>query len=150
MEPLIRPMREEDLPACAAIEATALDAWSESQLADELNNQLSGGAGRLFVAELDGKPRALAAFQLAAGEASLYAITVDPALRHQGIGRALLSGSLDALRAEGTESCYLEVRAENLPAQKLYTGLGFQMAGRRKSFYKDPPDDALVMNVLFD
>ena len=41
----------------------------------------------------------------------------------------------------------LEVRATNLPAQALYTRHGFRAAGRRRNYYTDPTEDALVMNA---
>lgn len=149
MEIVIRPMTEADLSDCAAVEATALDAWNEAQLAEELESQRSGGAARLFTAEADGKARGIAVFQLAADEASLYAITVDPALRRQGVGRKLLSQSLAALKEEGAESCYLEVRAQNPAARQLYEALGFETAGMRRNFYKNPADDAVIMRFEF-
>ncbi len=137
----IRPARPEDLPRCAAIEATAPDPWTESQLAEEL----AGGFGRLFVACRDGQVQGLAVFQLAAGEASLNALTVDPAVRRQGAGRALLTGALAALRAEGAHRCFLEVRAGNTAARALYESLGFAAAGLRRNFYRDPAEDGVVM-----
>lgn len=139
----IRPARPEDLPRCAAIEATAPDPWTESQLAEEL----AGGFGRLFVACRDGQVQGLAVFQLAAGEASLYALNVDPAARRKGVGAALLAGALAALKAEGADQCFLEVRAANAPAIALYRRLGFAAAGVRRGFYRDPPDDAVVMTL---
>lgn len=144
MEAVIRPMEALDLAACAAIEATALDAWSLDQLQEELTSP----AARLFVAQLPPKQIAgLAVFQLAAGEASLCSITVDPAFHRQGIGRRLLLQSLALLRQQGAESCYLEVRSQNQAAQGLYSSLGFAAAGRRRGFYKNPADDALVMSL---
>ena len=68
----IRAMEPGDLPRCAAIEATAPDPWTEPQLAEELASDF----GRLFVACRDGQTAGLAVFQLAAGEASLNALTV--------------------------------------------------------------------------
>ncbi len=149
MEIHVRSMTQTDLAPCAAIEATALDAWNLAQLTEELESQLSGGAARLFAAEEGGRALGLAVFQLAAGEASLYAITVDPGLRRRGVGRALLSGSLEALRAEGAQSCYLEVRAKNPAARRLYEALGFETAGLRRNFYQNPPDDAVIMRHEF-
>lgn len=149
MSLVIRPMEQGDLARCAAIEATAADAWSAGQLEEELADQTAGGPARLFCALFDDVPAGLAVFQLAAGEASLYALTVDPSLRRKGIGGQLLSQSLAALQKEGAESCFLEVRSQNLAAQALYSALGFQTAGRRKGFYKNPDDDALVMTLVF-
>lgn len=142
----IRAMEPGDLPRCAAIEATAPDPWTESQLAEELVSDF----GRLFVACRDGQTAGLAVFQLAAGEASLNALTVDPAARRQGAGRALLTGALAALRAEGAQSCFLEVRAGNAAARALYESVGFAAAGVRRGFYRDPAEDGVVMALTLD
>lgn len=142
----IRAMEPGDLPRCAAIEATAPDPWTEPQLAEELASDF----GRLFVACRDGQTAGLAVFQLAAGEASLNALTVDPAARRQGAGRALLTGALAALRAEGAQSCFLEVRAGNSAARALYESVGFAAAGVRRGFYRNPAEDAVVMALNLD
>lgn len=142
----IRAMEPGDLPRCAAIEATAPDPWTEPQLAEELASDF----GRLFVACRDGQTAGLAVFQLAAGEASLNALTVDPAARRQGAGRALLTGALAALRAEGAQSCFLEVRAGNAAARALYESVGFAAAGVRRGFYRTPAEDGVVMVLNLD
>ena len=143
MEYTVRPMAAGDAAACAAIAAAAPEPWSESQLLSELESP----AARLFVAEGDGGVLGFAVFQLAAGEASLYALNVDPAARRKGVGAALLAGALEALKAEGAGQCFLEVRAANAPALALYRRLGFAAAGVRRGFYRDPPDDAVVMTL---
>lgn len=142
----IRAMEPGDLPRCAAIEATAPDPWTEPQLAEELASDF----GRLFVACRDGQTAGLAVFQLAAGEANLNALTVDPAARRQGAGRALLTGALAALRAEGAQSCFLEVRAGNAAARALYESVGFAAAGVRRGFYRNPVEDGVVMALNLD
>ena len=142
----IRAMEPGDLTRCAAIEATAPDPWTGPQLAEELASDF----GRLFVACRDGQTAGLAVFQLAAGEASLNALTVDPAARRQGAGRALLTGALAALRAEGAQSCFLEVRAGNAAAQALYESVGFAAAGVRRGFYRNPAEDGVVMALNLD
>lgn len=142
----IRAMEPGDLPRCAAIEATAPDPWTEPQLAEELASDF----GRLFVACREGQTAGLAVFQLAAGEASLNALTVDPAARRQGAGRALLTGALAALRAEGAQSCFLEVRAGNVAARALYESVGFTAAGVRRGFYRNPAEDGVVMALNLD
>jgi len=143
MELSVRPMADADASRCAAIAAAAPEPWSESQLLSELESP----AARLFVAEGEGGVLGFAVFQLAAGEASLYALNVDPAARRKGVGAALLAGALEALKAEGAGQCFLEVRAANAPALALYRRLGFSSAGVRRGFYRDPPDDAVVMTL---
>ena len=143
---IVRPMQSEDLEAAAAIEATALDAWSLDSMRVELSNHMHGhGVPQLFVAELEGRIAGLAVFHLVLDEISLYTITVDPALRGQGIGRALLEGGLQDLQRMGGRFCYLEVRSQNAPARALYEHMGFETVGKRKNFYQNPPDDAVLM-----
>ena len=143
MELSVRPMAAADTPRCAVIAAAAPEPWGEGQLLSELESP----AARLFVAEGEGDVLGFAVFQLAAGEASLYALNVDPAARRKGVGAALLEGALAALKAEGADQCFLEVRAANAPALALYRRLGFASAGVRRGFYRDPPDDAVVMTL---
>lgn len=143
MELSVRPMTAADASHCAAIAAAAPEPWGEGQLLSELESP----AARLFVAESEGGVLGFAVFQLAAGEASLYALNVDPAARRKGVGAALLAGALKALKAEGAGQCFLEVRAANAPALALYRRLGFASAGVRRGFYRDPPDDAVVMTL---
>ena len=78
-------------------------------------------------------------------EGELYRIAVLPAYRGAGLGRLLLAEFLAALADRGADECYLEVRAENTVAQALYASCGFLQVGRRKNYYKDPRDDALVL-----
>lgn len=143
MELSVRPMAAADTAACAAIAAADAEPWTESQLLSELQSP----AARLFTAEGEGDVLGFAVFQLAAGEASLYALNVDPAARRKGVGAALLAGALAALKAEGADQCFLEVRAANAPAIAFYRRLGFAAAGVRRGFYRDPPDDAVVMTL---
>ena len=143
MELSVRPMAAADTSRCAVIAAAAPEPWGEGQLLSELESP----AARLFVAEDEGDVLGFAVFQLAAGEASLYALNVDPAARRKGVGAALLEGALAALKAEGADQCFLEVRAANAPALALYRRLGFASAGVRRGFYRDPPDDAVVMTL---
>lgn len=141
----IRPMKQSDVAACAAIEKTALDGWSESGLESERCSL----AARLFVAEENGSIAGLVIWQLAGGEASLYTLTVCPKKRGRGIGRQLASASMKSLLAEGATAFFLEVRAGNAPAISLYQSLGFAPAGRRRDFYSNPAEDALVMSLVY-
>ena len=99
------------------------------------------------MAQLPGQPVVgLAAWQLAAGEASLYTLTVSPTTRRTGAGSALLRESMEALRGEGAETAFLEVRASNAGAIALYEQAGFVADGRRPRFYQNPTEDAVLMH----
>ncbi len=88
---------------------------------------------------------ALAVFQLVCEEASLYTLSTAPALRRQGAARALLQYAFARLAAEGAQTVFLEVRAQNAAARALYASLGFAETGLRRGFYTAPRDDAVLM-----
>ena len=77
-------------------------------------------------------------------EWELENIVVAPSARRQGVGRQLLDALLAVAREKNSESVFLEVRESNAPARKLYENAGFQPTGRRKSYYLDPPEDAIL------
>ncbi len=82
----------------------------------------------------------------------LLNITIAPELHRLGLGQQLLSAGLMAARKAGTNSVFLEVRASNLAALKLYERNGFERVGVRKSYYRtnqiDVQEDAIVMRVM--
>jgi ribosomal-protein-alanine N-acetyltransferase len=80
-------------------------------------------------------------------EAHIATIAVHPNYRGLGIGKLLLTCSLqEAIRA-GAVTATLEVRAGNQVAAHMYTGFGFKIAGRRPRYYHDNQEDALIMTV---
>jgi [ribosomal protein S18]-alanine N-acetyltransferase len=82
-----------------------------------------------------------------AGELHINNIGVRDEARQRGLGGALLLAALRAGRRMGAESALLEVRAGNIPAQALYRGRGFEVVGRRRNYYREPAEDALVMRA---
>lgn len=141
----VRKMQPADVPAAAVIECSAPDPWNEKQLAEELESDFSRNL--VLCEQRDGAEciLGLCSAQTAAGEATLNAITVDPAARGRGCGAVLLNALLESLAAEGVSEVYLEVRTKNAPAIALYEKTGFVRTGLRKRFYKNPPDDAVTM-----
>ena len=81
----------------------------------------------------------------AAGELEIYNIAVCPQLRCAGLGHALLSFALREAAARGFSRAVLEVRPSNDAALALYSRLGFTACGRRKGYYTDTGEDALVL-----
>jgi ribosomal-protein-alanine N-acetyltransferase len=79
----------------------------------------------------------------AGGEAEILTIAVDPAARHQGLGRALLAAAADHAVGLGAGRLFLEVSTANGAALALYKAAGFGEIGRRKAYYGD--QDALVL-----
>ncbi|MCL2368321.1 MAG: ribosomal protein S18-alanine N-acetyltransferase [Oscillospiraceae bacterium] len=80
-------------------------------------------------------------------EAELLNIAVDRPAQRQGIARALLIHLMEAARAEGITTIHLEARAGNTPALALYHSLGFEVTGRRRGYYQNPVEDAVLMAI---
>jgi ribosomal-protein-alanine N-acetyltransferase len=141
-----RPMREEDLPAIAALEQASHAApWTQGNFRDAFN----AGYGTL-VAEIDGGIAGYGVLSLAPGEAQLLNLTVATAVRRRGLGRQLLHRLLADAVSVGAEQCFLEVRESNHAAIALYLREGFAPVARRAGYYPPPAsasrrEDALVM-----
>lgn len=87
------------------------------------------------------------AWREAAGEAEILNLAVGPAWRRRGIGRGLMEAALAELTLSGCGRVFLEVRESNAGAHEFYTGLGFAEQGRRRNYYRDPPEDALLLSL---
>lgn len=117
------------------------DPWSETSIASELNNKLS----LWMVAIDDEKVIGYVGSQTVLGETDMMNIAVHPDYRKQGIGTALIVELIGELELRGSHSLMLEVRASNTPAISVYEKLGFIEVGRRKNYYRNPKEDALIM-----
>ena len=72
-------------------------------------------------------------------------VAVHPDYRRQGIAEGLIAVLVDKLRENEVYCLLLEVRASNDPAKALYEKLGFVEVGRRKNYYRNPREDALIL-----
>lgn len=79
-------------------------------------------------------------------DAEMYNIGVRHEWRRIRVGSALINSFIDHCRQAGVLRIWLEVRVSNITAIKFYRRHGFTAAGTRKSFYRDPVEDALVMS----
>lgn len=138
----IRAMRLEDVPEILTIERASYSTpWSETSFRSELYSRQA----LAMVAECDGPIVGYICLRRILDECHLLNVTVRPDFRRRGIAARLLSAALDDLRDEGCGYLYLEVRASNLPARRLYERFGFTHIGTRKLYYKSPAEDAVVM-----
>src|SRR5205814_1250954 len=87
------------------------------------------------------------AARVTAEELHINNIGVRDVARGRGIGSALLRAAVATARRLGARAALLEVRAGNVEAQALYRRFGFEVAGRRRNYYRDPTEDALLMNA---
>ena len=99
----------------------------------------------LRVAEEEGAVCGLVAFRMIRDEAELLNLAVDAGQRRRGIGARLLGEVITACKAAGVKKIFLEVRESNRGARDFYLRMGFTEAGRRRQYYRDPPEDALVL-----
>ncbi len=88
--------------------------------------------------------------RLVAGELHVNNVAVRPEFRRQGLAARLLEAVLAQGRYSGAQIAFLEVRAGNAAAQGLYRRCGFQVTGRRRGYYRQPAEDALLMSLLLE
>lgn len=74
-------------------------------------------------------------------------VVVAEQQRRRGLGRELVGHLLQAARESDITSVLLEVRPSNAAARRLYETLGFSEAGRRPAYYRNPPEDALLLKI---
>lgn len=117
------------------------EAWSEKSVASELNNPLS-----FWLVAVDGERVAgYVGSQTVLDESDMMNVAVHPDYRKQGIATALIVGLVEELHKRGSRCLTLEVRASNENAISLYKKLDFQEVGRRKNYYRNPREDALIL-----
>jgi ribosomal-protein-alanine N-acetyltransferase len=79
-----------------------------------------------------------------APEWELENLVVAPTIRRKGLGKRLLDGLLAHADGTNSDAVFLEVRESNASARALYESAGFAQTGRRKSYYAEPQEDAIL------
>ena len=139
---ILTNMESRHVPQVAALEKMCFcDPWSENSVASELENPLS----RWLVAVEGEQVLGYVGSQTVLDESDMMNLAVDPAFRRRGIARALVLALIEELGNMGSRQLTLEVRASNESAQALYAQLGFERVGRRKNYYLNPREDALIL-----
>ena len=140
----VRKMRSMDVPSVMRIEVeTFTMAWSESTFRGLLRRKDSD----LFVAEIDRTIVGYSVFWAVTDQGELGNVAVVKDRRGQGIGRKLIEAVLARAAERGVREIFLEVRKSNYGAQTLYGTFGFYEVARRKNYYLEPSEDALVMRL---
>ena len=145
MTPRVLPLSPAHLPGVATLERLCFphEPWSEQALLVLCREH---GTGFVALSE-DGTPLAYVGMTYAADEGSITNVATHPDARRQGLGRAVVSALLAHAPALGLTDIYLEVRVSNEAAIALYRSLGFEEIGRRRHFYRQPTEDALLMKA---
>lgn len=143
----VRTATVDDVPAIMALERASFptDAWSEDAMRDEVRSQF----GRYVVLERDGAVIGYAGLRAPAGvrDGDVQTIAVAASARGNGWGRMLLHALLDEAARRRVHDVFLEVRADNPVAQRLYGSEGFVAIGRRPHYYQPDDVDAIVMKL---
>ncbi|MGN6444440.1 ribosomal protein S18-alanine N-acetyltransferase [Amnibacterium sp.] len=141
----VRTAGAEDLDAVMAIERASFptDAWSEAAMRETF------ATGDAFVAEEADRVVGYGAVLAPAGsgDADVLTIAVEEAHRGEGVGASLLGRMLETAAERGAGRVFLEVRADNPVAQRLYETRGFRAVGRRPRYYQPDGVDAIVMRL---
>jgi ribosomal-protein-alanine N-acetyltransferase len=130
-----------DIEVMAAVHASAFDApdaWSRDVFSLQL--ALPNVFGLLHPSG------GLILVRVAADEAEILTLAVNPAARRGGIGSALLREATILAAGMGARTVFLEVSVANIAGRRLYASAGFVQAGRRPRYYSDQ-SDALVLRL---
>ena len=141
----IRKMTVEDVAAVLDLDQKSFSLpWPERSFRFELTDN---PASRCWVAELDGNVVGMIVVWLIVDEAHVATIATHPEYRRQGIGKRLLAHALRHLIRDGARSSFLEVRESNIAAQDMYRKFGYEVTGRRRRYYRDNDEDAILMSL---
>lgn len=133
----------------AALHRASFDEpWDADALAELL--ALPGTFGLMAVEESLHAPLGFVLLRIAADEAEILTIAVDPHRRRRGVGRKLIEAAAAVAVARGAAALFLEVAEDNAPALGLYEGAGFRTVGRRPGYYRRATGAAAARTMRLD
>lgn len=139
---VVRAMKKADVKAVYEIEVLSFRTpWSYRSLMGELKNSVA----HYTVMEKDGEIIGYCGMWVLFEETHITNIAIHPKLRGHGYGKQLLHASMRAAASFGAEMMTLEVRETNTVAQSMYAEMDFLQQGRRKRYYSDTGEDALLL-----
>jgi ribosomal-protein-alanine N-acetyltransferase len=162
---MVRPAAAGDLPRLMEIASHSETAaqWNPKEYqklftsetgaaeysASESGASEAGQKRMVLVIEQDGKVSGFLIGHQLGDEWEIENIAVTGSAQRSGLGTRLLGEFLSAVRERGGRAIFLEVRESNLAARALYRKLAFVEAERRKNYYENPPEDALILQFNF-
>ena len=141
----VRKITLDDLPGVLELEHLLFtdDAWSEETYRSELADPT--GTRHYVLVEDDGVIAGWAGLAASGGQGDVLTIGVRPELQGRGVGSTLLAELLGEAADRGCGEVFLDVRADNERARRLYERRGFKAIGVRKRYYQPSGVDAIVM-----
>ncbi|HEY1272177.1 MAG TPA: ribosomal protein S18-alanine N-acetyltransferase [Terriglobales bacterium] len=146
----IRPADAADIPAMMDLAQRTVTAahWSRQQyetlFCPDVPRRLA------LVVEDAGVVAGFLISRVAGPEWEIENVAVAAATRRRGLGSQLLRSLIDYARAEKVQAIHLEVRESNRAARSLYEKWGFAETARRKRYYLDPAEDAVIYRLCFE
>jgi len=145
----IRPMLMNDLEQVKVIDQLSFSMpWSDNAYRYEI---MENPASMLWVADAETsngfKVCGMVVVWLILNETHIATLAVHPEYRGLGIGKQLLAVALKRSAQQGANLATLEVRDSNKIAQNIYRNFGFESVGRRKRYYRDNREDAVLMTL---
>jgi ribosomal-protein-alanine N-acetyltransferase len=139
---VLRDMTAADLTTVVAIEDEAYSVpWSESTFRGLLRRR----DAEMVVAVVGDVVIGYAAFWCVVDQGELGNVAVSSAWRGRGLGARLIDEVIRRAARRGIVEVFLEVRPTNMVARRLYERFGFTAVGRRRNYYQQPVEDALVL-----
>lgn len=146
-EVMMREMTTGDIDGVLEIEKVSFAApWTRGMFEETLSSPVGMGV----VAEESRRIVGYLVFYFAASEIHVMNIAVRQDRRGLGLASWMMSRVMDLARRNSMETCFLEVRESNVPARGLYEKLGFRQIGRRKGYYRETGEDAIVMELVLN
>jgi len=135
-------------PACSE-DASVLERISKESLSEYWKEQdfleaISGGHADVVITTFQNEPVGYLILYHVADEGEIPGVAVTEQMRGCGAGNLLLQEALRIGSSYNLRKIFLEVRESNKPAIGLYEAGGFLQVGRRRNFYKNPGEDALL------
>lgn len=138
----VRPIEPEDVEAVLEIQAASPEAaqWTAWDYERVARGEMAG-----WVAEADGQVVGFLIARLVAMDLEILNVAVHPHQRRSRFGTGLLDKLLASPASAKAENVFLEVRESNSGAIRFYEKRGFTKLGQRKGYYRDPMEDALLL-----
>lgn len=120
--------------------------WSVQSIREELNNPWA-----IWYTATEGSTLlGYIGVQYGLDGGDIMSIATAPEAQGTGVGKALLAAMVQLLKEKELQYLTLEVRPSNAPALGLYRSMGFREVGRRKKYYKNPTEDAILLTLYFE
>ena len=142
----IRALLPEETQLASDVEALSLgcEAWTSDGIRETMARN-----GYYYAALFGDTFVGSAGFTAVLDEGYITNIAVHPDFRRQGAATELTEAVIEKAKELKLSFLSLEVRASNEAAISLYEKFGFLNVGRRKNFYSEPTEDAVIMTLNF-